>query len=537
MDQSASPDEESFPDSPTQEAPPEQQDPPHAGLSEDVQAEASHLGPVDLTLTSVEPVKGSDFSDTQSHRPSVLFADEETDEETGQDTEHVESPETQSEESHESPASQTEDADALETELPELEQHDSVPAEPSEPEEPTAERTEQTVDLDLLDADADAASDLDESADATAVSELGSGLPSGSLGGDDLDDIDTEAESAEAAVAVMTDAEDITADENEINLDSESEEDHSDTTVEEKETYEEPDETVSESTDQQDQEHDEDEEQAVTVTPLEEPDGDVWDDLDEALTENAEVPEETYEEKKDRKAISPIRYWKTVVTILIFMGLFTGGAWWIHSISMRIDLEKLKSKDAKVRLATVEKIFEKKHEEGYKTIVRTRLDPDEKVALKTIHFLSRWEGKDPVEYLQGAVLDERPQVRVAAMAAMCQYRFRGKVTPEYLKSVIVDQQQSPYVRARACLAAQSMQYMQLVPTLFETMRDENPIVRGQAGAAASRLMGLDFGFRAEAPVEERKYAIKVAELYWADHVDMFRKINKKVVNQLDQKNR
>ena len=48
-----------------------------------------------------------------------------------------------------------------------------------------------------------------------------------------------------------------------------------------------------------------------------------------------------------------------------------------------------------------------------------------------------------------------------------------------------------------------------MPVVLELLEHPDPQVRGRAGAAARRIMGADFGYRANAPVQEREEIIAV----------------------------
>lgn len=47
-----------------------------------------------------------------------------------------------------------------------------------------------------------------------------------------------------------------------------------------------------------------------------------------------------------------------------------------------------------------------------------------------------------------------------------------------------------------------------LPTLIDLLEDEDPNVRGRAGAAIQKILGADFGFRANLPKEEREKIIE-----------------------------
>lgn len=67
-----------------------------------------------------------------------------------------------------------------------------------------------------------------------------------------------------------------------------------------------------------------------------------------------------------------------------------------------------------------------------------------------------------------------------------------------------------------------------LPRLFELMEHDDPLVRGRAGAAVATIMGADYGFRANAPPEERR---KVLAFIRHTHQILLPKIQKFYASQ------
>ena len=64
-------------------------------------------------------------------------------------------------------------------------------------------------------------------------------------------------------------------------------------------------------------------------------------------------------------------------------------------------------------------------------------------------------------------------------------------------------QHEPAVMAPLLQATAKNKDYRSMPTLLELLDHPEPLVRGRAGAAIQKIMGADYGFRANAPPEER----------------------------------
>lgn len=70
---------------------------------------------------------------------------------------------------------------------------------------------------------------------------------------------------------------------------------------------------------------------------------------------------------------------------------------------------------------------------------------------------------------------------------------------------------SPDVVAPLLQATAKNRDYRSMPVLIELLNDPDPLVRGQAGVAVQKILGADFGFRAELPESERQRIIKLIQ--------------------------
>lgn len=102
---------------------------------------------------------------------------------------------------------------------------------------------------------------------------------------------------------------------------------------------------------------------------------------------------------------------------------------------------------------------------------------------------------------------------VARQQAAVQLADRAAESPQRLREVY-RQSDSPEVRA-ACISgmAQTWEY-ESMDDLLAALDDESPLVRGRAGSAATRMLGIDFLYKAHDPPEKRQLAAKRMRAAW-----------------------
>jgi HEAT repeat protein len=87
-----------------------------------------------------------------------------------------------------------------------------------------------------------------------------------------------------------------------------------------------------------------------------------------------------------------------------------------------------------------------------------------------------------------------------------------------IKSVrdVFRQSKSPEVRAAAVQGLGRRRDVNSLSALIDAMEDESPLVRGRAGAAVRRIVGLNYEFHALDPPEKRQKAVAFYRKFWKE---------------------
>ena len=117
---------------------------------------------------------------------------------------------------------------------------------------------------------------------------------------------------------------------------------------------------------------------------------------------------------------------------------------------------------------------------------------------------------------EAAARDSRPVVCVAAvqvLEATTPPLPEDTAVPETVLKVLVEADE-PSVRAAAARALGKFQYWRAMEPLLDAMADDSAEVRGAAGRAVRQILGLDYGFRAEASLPDRQAALARLRSGW-----------------------
>lgn len=153
--------------------------------------------------------------------------------------------------------------------------------------------------------------------------------------------------------------------------------------------------------------------------------------------------------------------------------------------------------------------------EGTEEALRAALGhPDPRVAARAVRTVGRRNRRDSLPHLKRSLRDSRPQVRAAAADAMGKFRLRESVDVNTLTGLLDDPDETVEVRAAAARGLGRMRIWQAMPSLVDALEDPDPLVRGRAGAAVRRILGVDFGFRADASPAARERAVRKIQSSW-----------------------
>jgi hypothetical protein len=176
---------------------------------------------------------------------------------------------------------------------------------------------------------------------------------------------------------------------------------------------------------------------------------------------------------------------------------------------------------------------------GLERIAETLRHKDQAVACSGLRALAATVEPDrplpppAVKVVESAVQDPRPAVQVAAiqiLEASTPPAPEDPAVPNIVLQAFLAEK-APQTRAAAAEALGKFQHWQAMEGLVDALEDESVEVRNSAGMAIRRILGLDYGFRAKAPLEERQAAIARIRSGWKlqliFHLDNVRRIREK----------
>ena len=194
-------------------------------------------------------------------------------------------------------------------------------------------------------------------------------------------------------------------------------------------------------------------------------------------------------------------------------------------------LERAGSDDPAVRLAAIRELGDDHSARATQTLIAATADADERVACWAVVQLTRRARREHVKVLTRALGDSRAPVREAAAAGMGQFHLRDHVDPRVLVKVLRGQREQPKVRAAAARALGRLHLWDGMPALVEALEHPDPLVRGRAGVAVRKMLGRDYGFRADDRRARRLQAIANIRRDWRS----FAKAHRLYVQRLKEK--
>jgi len=138
-----------------------------------------------------------------------------------------------------------------------------------------------------------------------------------------------------------------------------------------------------------------------------------------------------------------------------------------------------------------------------------------------------------IRIAESAVRDPREIVKVAAiqtLEATTPPLPEDPTVPNIVLKAFVAAK-APETRAAAANALAKFQHWDAMGPLLDALDDESPAVRGSAGMAIRRILGLDYGFRANDPLEKRQAVIARLRNGWkyqlSYHLDYAKRVRER----------
>ena len=174
-------------------------------------------------------------------------------------------------------------------------------------------------------------------------------------------------------------------------------------------------------------------------------------------------------------------------------------------------IDQLNSGDANERVEAVEGLKELGTAKAADAVAGAARATDRRLASHAVRALGRFGRTEDLELVKQASRSDDERVREAAAVAMGGFGARADV--QVLIGSLGNAAEKPRVRAAAAVSLGRLDDYSAMPVLIESLEDDDPVVRGRAYAAIRRILRLDVGFHARAPVAERRAKIaRIKEL-------------------------
>ena len=121
------------------------------------------------------------------------------------------------------------------------------------------------------------------------------------------------------------------------------------------------------------------------------------------------------------------------------------------------------------------------------------------------HLRSTVSGEEVAQAVNTLETSTEPEQLERAMLTLV--RDREKANQEFFTAMLQDKSEDPRLRAQAATGLGQIGASEAQALLLAAMDDDSRIVRARANAALVRLTGRSFGFKADAPREERRIVL------------------------------
>jgi hypothetical protein len=153
--------------------------------------------------------------------------------------------------------------------------------------------------------------------------------------------------------------------------------------------------------------------------------------------------------------------------------------------------------------------FQKQHRSP-KEAVREGLHSTDSPKQEKIPVQPPKPGRSPEELVRVALESTDPVQQEKAAVELAEL---GRPALKHLQRLLAESQ-SNQVRAAVIQGVAFQRDYDSMPILLDAMADPSLVVRGRAGAAVQRLLGLEFSFDADGPPDEREKIITAVRRQW-----------------------
>lgn len=179
---------------------------------------------------------------------------------------------------------------------------------------------------------------------------------------------------------------------------------------------------------------------------------------------------------------------------------------------LRNPVETLENEDSETgtRLDAARELGNSRNPENVAVLGRHAGGSDADLARRSLLSLGKIGTPAAVKHIRPALKDTRPPVREAAAAAMG--RVEREIADAGVLAEALEADEAPAVR---CAAAKSLGHLyswDAMPQLVAALEDPDVRVRRRAIKAVRRILGVNYGYRADAP--DREVALEKIKANW-----------------------
>lgn len=206
-----------------------------------------------------------------------------------------------------------------------------------------------------------------------------------------------------------------------------------------------------------------------------------------------------------------------IVVIGVWFVFFSGGS----------DAD-INSDSLKIRLEAIAELEKQNNAEAAKLIAQHAQDKEDKVAVRSLYALGRMSNHESRTAITKSLEDERETIREAAVAALS---FRGtEEDRSKIRTVLQNPKETGNVRAVAAVELGTALDWDAMPLLVKALENESSVaLRAAAYGSIKRMVGVDFGFKADAPRSVREPIVERIKRDWPGYkaiLDQFKHYRK-----------
>jgi HEAT repeat protein len=221
---------------------------------------------------------------------------------------------------------------------------------------------------------------------------------------------------------------------------------------------------------------------------------------------------------------------KRLIVLAAIAVALAGGLLVFHAWDDEASLiEQLHDGDPKERVEAVDGLGRLGSPSAAKAVAGAAKSEDRRLASHAVRALGRLGRLEDLRLIREAAKSQDEGVREAAVTAMGGFGDHADV--DMLVGSLGDRHETDAVRTAAAQSLGRLDDYRAMPALIEALDDPSALVRGRAYASIRRILRLDVGFKARAPLAERRAKIErireLAKNLESRHADYVRRMKER----------